>query len=127
MECTIIINGRSYDLPKKTMRIAERLEDVVKKDQMNGLSIRQKFENTHACIKEILGAENTKEIFGSEDIEDIDLCDVALAFKMIVDSYAQPLKEYNSAKIRNSISSIPFDKLASVADVMQKVSMDGKQ
>lgn len=127
MECTIIINGRSYDLPKKTMRIAERLEDVVKKDQMNGLSIRQKFENAHACIKEILGDENAKEIFGGEDIEDIDLCDVALAFKMIVDSYAQPLKEYNSAKMRNSISSIPFDKLASVADVMQKVSMDGKQ
>lgn len=127
MECTIIINGRSYDLPKKTMRIAERLEDAVKKDQMNSLSVRQKFENTHACIKEILGDENAKEIFGSEDIEDIDLCDVALAFKMIVDSYAQPLKEYNSAKMRNSISSIPFDKLASVADVMQKVSMDGKQ
>ena len=34
MECTVIINGHSYDLPKKTMRIAERIEDVVKKDQL---------------------------------------------------------------------------------------------
>ncbi len=127
MECTVIINGHSYDLPKKTMRIAERIEDVVKKDQMINLSVRQKFENMHACIEEILGVETAKEIFGSENLEELDLGEVTLTFKKIVDSYAQPIKEYDSAKMRNSISGIPFDKLASVADAMQKVSKDGKQ
>lgn len=125
MEHTVIINGRSYDLPRKTMRIAERIEDVVKKDPMPNITLRQKFENTHACIEEILGTDNAKEILGSDNLDEIDLCEVTLTFKKIVDAYMQPVKEYDSAKMRNSISGIPFEKIASLADVMQKMT-DGK-
>lgn len=126
MKHTVIINGRSYELPKKTMRIAERIEDVVRKDPMNNIPLRQKYENTHACIEEILGTENTKEIFGSDNLDEVDLCEVTLTFKKIVDAYTQPLKEYDSAKMRNSISGIPFEKITSLADVMNQMAKDGK-
>lgn len=45
MEYTVIVNGKSYDLPKKTIAVAESLEEVLKVDSTN-LKIRQKMGKT---------------------------------------------------------------------------------
>ena len=65
MEYTIIINGRSYDLPKKTVSVMEKMDSVLKVDNLR-IKARQKFEKIHEFVKDMIGAENAKEAFGSD-------------------------------------------------------------
>ena len=55
MEYTIIVDGRSYDLPKKTLVITEKLDDVLRVDSVKGLTVKQKFEKLDACVKDLVG------------------------------------------------------------------------
>ena len=80
MEYTIIVNGQSYDLPKKTIVVMSELDEVLKVDSNTKLSIKQKYEKIHAFIKNLVGYESAKEIFGSDDLNEID-------FVPIVDDY----------------------------------------
>ena len=38
MDYTVIINNRSYDLPKKTVSVMNKLDDVLKVDNLNTVS-----------------------------------------------------------------------------------------
>ena len=72
MDYTVIINNRSYDLPKKTVSVMNKLDDVLKVDNLN-IKARQKFEKLHEFVKDILGEANAKEILGSDNLDEIDL------------------------------------------------------
>ena len=99
MEYTVIINNQSYDLPKKTIKIMEDMEKVSKIDSVKGLGIRDKFKTMFDFIERLVGAENAKEILGSDKLDEVDLCDVTLTFKKIIDAYDRPLIEYQSRHI----------------------------
>ena len=62
MEYTIIVDGRSYDLPKKTLAVVDKLDEALKVDASN-LNIRQKFEKLHHFIRDLVGDETVKEMF----------------------------------------------------------------
>ena len=115
MEYTIIIDGRSYDLPKKTVSVMEKMDDVMKVDSVKGYSVRQKFEKIHGFIKDIVGADNAKEILGSDNISEIDLSEVTLTAKKIIDAYDKPITDYDSEKCLRKMDGIPVDKIVSIA------------
>ena len=100
MEYTVIVNDRSYDLPKKTISVVEKIDNVLKVDSLKGCSIKQKFEKLHSFVKEVVGDDNAKDMFGSDDIAEIDLSEVTLAVKKII----------SVAKAAEKISSMPQQK-----------------
>ena len=57
MQYTVIINGQSYDLPKKTMKVVEEMDKVAKIDSVKGLSIRDKFKALYDFIVSLVGKE----------------------------------------------------------------------
>ena len=121
MEYTIIVDGRSYDLPKKTLSVMEKMDDVMKVDSVKGYSVRQKFEKIHRFIKDLVGDDNAKEILGSDNISEIDLSEVTLTAKKIIDAYDKPITDYDLEKSMRKIEGIPIDKIVSVANEAEKI------
>lgn len=121
MEYTVIVNGKSYDLPKKTLAVMEKLDDVLKVDTIKGLSVRQKFEKLHGFMKDVVGEEKCREMFGSDDLEEIDLSELTVTIKKMVDAYDQPVNEYDIEKSKNQLSRLPLDKIISMAAAAEKM------
>lgn len=115
MEYTVIMNGRSYDLPKKTVAVMEQLDYILKIDNCR-VKARQKFERMHAFVKEMIGEENAKEAFESDNLEEIDMSELALAILKINDAYNQPLTDYKFEKMRAVMNSMQTDKIAALAN-----------
>ena len=113
MVYTIICNKRSYELPKKTVTIMEKLDQAITIDS-SGLSLRDRYVHLHEFVKEVLGDEKAKEIFGSENLDEIDLSDLAITVRKIHEAYNKPINDFQLARMRETMSSIPMDKIASV-------------
>ena len=99
MDYTVIINSRSYDLPKKTVSVMNKLDEVLKVDNLN-IKARQKFEKLHEFVKDILGEANAKEILESDNLDEIDLSDLSITVLKINDAYNKPLNDYKMEKMR---------------------------
>lgn len=121
MEYTVILNGRSYDLPKKNLVVAEKLDEVLKVDAQV-TNARQKFDKMHKFVKDILGEENSKEILGSDKLEELDLSELALLVLKIDDAYKRPVAEYRTEQMYERMSSIPTEKFSALSDSVQKLS-----
>ena len=122
MEYTIIVDGRSYDLPKKTLSVMEKMDEVLKVDLVKGYTVRQKFEKLHGFIKGLVGDENAKEMFGSDDIAEIDTSELTLTVKKIVDAYDKPITDYDAEKSRNKLNELPVEKIISIAKAAEKMA-----
>lgn len=122
MEYTIIVNEQSYDLPPKKLAVAKELDAVLKVDTVKGLSVEQKFEKLHAFMKNLVGEEAAKEMFGSDSLEEIDLAELTLAVKKVVDAYDKPITDYEADKSRKEFDKIPIDKLLSISKAAEKIA-----
>ena len=122
MVYTIIVNERSYDLPKKTVAVMEKLDDVLKVDQIKGLTVKQKFEKLHSFVKGLVGDSNTEEMFGSDNISEIDLSELTLAVKKIVAAYDKPITDYDAEMARQKFDNVPIEKIVSLTKAAQTVS-----
>ena len=117
---TVIINNQSYDLPKKTLAITEKLNDVVRTDNISGVSIREKYKKTYDCIADLIGPENVSEALGAS-IDDCDVNNITLAFRMIVDAYNKPLEDYKADRNYNDLNRLPLDKIMALVEAVKQV------
>lgn len=122
MEYTIIINGRSYDLPKKTLAVVEKIDSILRVDETKGLSVKQKFEKLHGFVKEMVGEDNATEMFGSSNLSEIDLSEITLATRKIIDAYEKPISDYEAEKRREKLSALPLDQINAVTKAAQTVA-----
>lgn len=123
---TVILNGRSYDLPKKTIGIANKLDEVLKVDAIHGLSVRQKYEKLHIFTKDVLGEEKAKEILGTDSLDEVDLSELTITVRKIVDAYEKPITDYQMEKNREKMAGLPIKQLESLtkaANVAANVEM----
>lgn len=111
---TVIVNGRSYDLPKKTIGIANKLDEVLKVDAVRGLSVRQKYEKLHLFVKDVLGEENAKEILKTENLDEVDLSELTITVRKIVDAYEKPITDYQMEKSREKLAGLPIKQIESI-------------
>lgn len=118
---TVIINDRSYDLPKKTLAVTEELEKTAKIDEVKNLSTREKYRKVFDCVAALIGRENVEEAFGSTDLNEVDLSEVTLAFRKIVDAYNKPVQDYNMASSLGSLDSLPIGRLTELANATTQI------
>lgn len=111
---TVILNGRSYDLPKKTISIANKLDEVLKVDSIRGLSVRQKYEKLHVFTKDVLGEDTTREILGTDNLDEVDLSELTITVRKIVDGYEKPITDYQMEKNREKLAGIPMKQIESL-------------
>lgn len=122
MEYTIIVDGRSYDLPKKTLAVMEKLDDVLMVDSVKGLTVKQKFEKLHAFVKDLVGEDNASEMFGTDNLSEIDLSELTLAVKKVVSAYEKPIADYDAEIARKKFDNVPIEKIVSLTKAAQTVS-----
>ena len=116
---TIIVNNKSYDLPKKTVAITEKLDKALTADSIKGLTVRGKFEILHNFVKDLVGEENAAEILGSANLDDIDLSELALIVLNINEAYEKPLDDFQTERMRAKMSAFPMDKITSITNAAQ--------
>lgn len=121
MEYTIIVNGRSYDLPKKTLTVVESLDEVMKVDEVKGLTVKQKFEKLHSFMKGLVGEDNAEEMFGSKDLADIDMSELTLAVRYVIDAYDKPVMDYEVSTSTRKLDGLPIDKIIATVNAAEKV------
>lgn len=102
---------QSYDLPGKTLKIVEKIEDVLKNDARKDLSIREKYKRLHTFVVDILGKEVAKEFLGTDKLDEMDLSVLSITAKKIMDAYDRPVDEYNRNRVQQTIDEIPLDKV----------------
>lgn len=122
MNYTVIVNGQSYDLPKKTIKVVEEMDKVAQIDNVKGLGIRDKFKALFDFIGCLVGKEAAKEILGSDKLDEVDLSEVTLTFAKIKDAYDKPLEDYNTDKSFQKLNSIPTDQIVQLANVANQMS-----
>ena len=112
---TVIVNGRSYNLPKKNINIASKLDEILKIDSVRGLSIRQKFERLYEFSKDVLGEDVAKEILGTDSLDEIDLSELTIIVRKIVDAYEKPILDYQADCNREKLSRLPLQQLENIS------------
>lgn len=122
MEYTIIVDGQSYDLPKKTIKVVNQMDEVLKVDANNNLNVRQKFEKCHNFVKALVGEDAAKEMFGSDNLEEIDLTEVTLAVKKIVEAYDKPIADYEMSKSMEKLDSLPIGQINSMMKAAERMA-----
>ena len=117
---TVIINDRSYDLPKKTLAITEALEQTAKVDELS-IPTREKYRKVLDCVISLLGKEAVAEALGSTELNEVDLSEVTIAFRKIVDGYNKPVQDYVNASGRGALDGMPIDQMANLANAATKI------
>ena len=127
MVYTIISDDfQSYDLPGKTIKIAEKIEDLVLSDSRKDLSIREKYKKQHAFVIEILGKEVAKEILGGDKLDDLDMSVLTITCNKIMDAYKKPVEDYNKSKIQQSIDEIPLNEISELIKATDDINKGKK-
>jgi hypothetical protein len=117
---TVIINDRSYDLPKKTMAITEKLDATGQVDELD-IPVREKYRKVLDCVLAILGKEATEEALGSTDLNEVDLSEVTIAFRKIVDAYNRPVQDYVNASGRGALEGMPLQEMTALANAATQI------
>ena len=117
---TAIINDRSYDLPKKTMAITEKLDATAQVDELD-IPVREKYRKVLDCVLAILGKEATEEALGSTDLNEVDLSEVTIAFRKIVDAYNRPVQDYVNASGRGALEGMPLQEMTALANAATQI------
>ena len=91
---------QSYDLPSKTLKVVEKIEDIIKTDARRDLSIREKYKKIHSFVIDILGKDAAKEILGGDKLDEIDMSVLSITCKKIMDAYDKPVEDYNRSKVQ---------------------------
>lgn len=76
-------------------------------------------------IESLVGAENAKEILGSDKLDEVDLCDVTLTFKKIIDAYDKPLEEYQTQQMEDQMRRIPVEQMAGITHALDSIARSG--
>lgn len=121
MQYTAIIDGHSYDLPKKTITIAEEMDRIIRNDSVKGVPLRNKFQAAYNFVKQIIGEKNAEEVFGTNDFQEMDMSEITIAFKTIYDAYQKPVNDYASGQARRSFESLPLDKLSKLSEASAQI------
>lgn len=117
MVYTIITNGRSYDLPPKTIDMMDRLENVLRVDSLN-LPIKEAYKQILDFLKYALG-DSLKEILGSDDIRKVDVGEAEILVAKIRNAYKKPMDDFLNEQLEEAFRGIPEDKLRALAQAAE--------
>lgn len=116
MEYTLIINGRSYDLPKFTKSVKNDIEKIITDNESKGLSDDEKYKRMYIFIKKMIGDKNAMEIFETTDLDEMDLKLIGICFYEICNEYDRPEIE---AKRNANMSKISEEDKTFVMDLFK--------
>ena len=126
MEYTLQIHNREYELPKKTLAVEEKIEKIRKLCKDPKVTTRTQYENKLKFITEMVGEDNAKEIFESNDISNIaemDLGEIDTAYRGVLDGFARPDREAVAKENLKVLGNPMIQQMLSIAEGMDKLQV----
>lgn len=118
------IGSKTYELPKKTLPIAEKIEDfseLAKRMEEGEFSIREYVEKQHAFLCDILGEGTTDELFGRDFETNADIDQMTFACKDIIKAYSEEMQQRNAQEMAQQVRSAIPKEVFDLARLMQFV------
>lgn len=121
MEYLFEFNGATYQLPAFTISVKKDISKIDAQNENTAIGDETKYKTMVDFEKKILGADTVKEIFGTDNFEEMDLSKITICYLGIVLAYDKPTREYkreiNGEKVDlNTIEQ--FESLAKSADTI---------
>ncbi len=112
----IRLNEKTYELPKRTPKIAKLFDDL--NGETSDVEMHYK---SIAIIEAVLGKTSIKEIFGTSDRDQISVIDSVITAKKIDDIYLEPLREYEMQRQSEEMNSPSFSALHEMLENVAKL------
>jgi hypothetical protein len=96
MEYTVELNGKEYSLPTFKKSVRKEIERVTAGNESKKESDKKSLD-MYLLVKKLIGDEAALEVFETDDMEEIDLNLITIAFIRICAAYDKPVNE--SAKV----------------------------
>ena len=119
MEYTIIEDGKSYDLPKHSVKISNEMESI-EKFKANAKSVKDQLKKMYDFCREMLGDENAGELLG--DFEDSDPNVINIVYLDIVEAYRKPIEDYEREKQSETLSRYDLKKYIEIFNAFSKAA-----
>lgn len=105
-------DGHVFDLPKYTVGIANRMNDI-----NDTVEFEAKAQKMYAFISDVIGAKDAKTLIG-ENIEDIDLLELLSFYDKIDNAYADAIRGamYTTEELNEVTAAI--EKLGGIENVI---------
>lgn len=100
MEYTLEYAGRSYDLPKFTTAVSNDISRINAQNVNSSMKDTEKYKNMYGFIRKMIGSENAMEIFGTENLDEMDLNDITICYLGICAGYEKPVNEFNRGNVQ---------------------------
>lgn len=124
MDYRVLINGNQYDLPNYTLKVAESLESI---ELLNGGNqrFRDKCKRMYDFVGDCIGKADCEKELGK--LDEVDPNELNITYLDIVQSYNQPLNDYNNGKLEDALNSNAVRSITKLVDSSQKVVDLGKK
>lgn len=98
MDYALEFNGRAYDLPKFTQSVSDEIGKINKRNEDPKVQDADKYKTMYDFIRKMVGSENAAEIFGTENVNEIDLNEITICYLGICNGYDKPVNEFKREK-----------------------------
>lgn len=103
---SFVYNGETIELKTKTLNIAKK-QDLM----MNAITLEEEYRRQYEFALEVLGYDTFKSIFGTDNINDIDLSELTFVCNEIDDAYMEKIYEQQRNKSERIASNKAVEKL----------------
>ena len=110
--------GNAVELPKLTLGISDKMDEVGAAQ-----SNRERYRLQYEFVKEVCGDEYAAQALDGDDIEDIDLVELNVAYVGIVNAYAAPAAKAQAEGIAEQMKALK--PVVGAADAVGRMAVMG--
>lgn len=91
---TLEYAGSSYELPKFTKSVSDKIGKINAQNENTRIPDMDKYKSMYEFICEMIGNENAAEIFETDQLDEIDLNDITVCYLGICAGYEKPVNDF---------------------------------
>ena len=120
MRYALNIDGREYELPKKTLSVQEKIDRI--KKEVGGRDRKSASVKKYEFVKEFVGEENAREIFETDKIEEVDVGTLEIEYKGMFMGYRAPELEFQANENMKALGEPVLDRLMQIAQSLDSIN-----
>jgi hypothetical protein len=117
MNYTVEMNGNVIELPKYTISVMEKIEQVENKTNSSA-STKTKLQGLYEFSCNLVGKEKVEEVIGK--FEEADPNDINILYLSIVREYNKPLNDFEMDKGMEQIKELNNSEITKLGDTVSK-------
>lgn len=118
MNYTIEMNGNVLELPKYTISVMEKIEQVEKKTNSASGSMKSKLQGLYNFLCDLIGTDDVENAIGK--FEDSDPNEINIAYLSVIREYNRPLSDFEIKQGLEQINELNNSDIAKLGDTISK-------